>query len=508
MTPLTSTLLTGSTGLVGRFLLAALMRRRLPTLVLVRKQARQRIGNRIDEALAPFETECNLPRPIILEGDLTKPGLGLSSESRDLLKRQRLRILHSAASIRFQAEQPDGEPFLTNVFGTKNLLQEASGWNVEQWHHVSTAYVQCDRSTSRTAMETAVDSSFPSGNDYEQSKIVSEELVSKCPDIGQRTFYRPSIVVGDSQNGYTSTFHGFYAPLQIAAQLARSSGFDWRAGDIFREHLGMKANDSKNLVPVDWVAEAVLTLMENPRAWGGIYHLTHDRPASLRDIQSAILEALVAQFPQRPAANNPVRDQLNPDHFREAMAVYDSYFANDPSFDRTKSASLLMDLPCPAMDLPMLRRLADFALKANFGWPRPSVPYPPSRRLTFAVPRSPALSTNLIGTEIELEIIGRTGLIQEQRSSKIQHSLQRFRRTALGWVRLDDAETLGGMVVGMRLVASEQALDDCLTQKIDPAQLFERGQWLIQGFRPVYWLEIVRDWVQHLTMEPLGLPTD
>ncbi len=111
MTGNLTVLLTGATGLVGRFVLAELLRRQVPTIVLARAQQLRDAHSRIDEALAEFERHTLLPRPIVLEADLCEPGLGLTPEARALLKKHPLRVIHSAASIRFQAASPDGEPY-------------------------------------------------------------------------------------------------------------------------------------------------------------------------------------------------------------------------------------------------------------------------------------------------------------------------------------------------------------------------------------------------------------
>lgn len=486
-------LLTGATGLVGRFLLAGLLRRHIPVVAFVRPQAFRSVRERIDQCLAPFESHCQLPRPIVFEADFAKPGLGLSSDARQWLEKRPIRVLHSAASIRFQAEHPDGEPYATNVRGTQMLIEAAQRWKVEQWHHVSTAYVQCDRYTFQTAYETPVHPQAQAGNDYERSKIRAEEMVSQCEHIGVRTIYRPSIVVGHSQSGYTSTFHGFYAPLQIAAGLARTSGFDARAGDIFRERLGMSSSDSKNLVPVDWLAEAILALMENPRAHGGIYHLTHEKPTRLHSMQTAMLESLEAHFKQRQTAPPVSDDLLNPQLFREQMAVYDSYFQNDPGFDRTQAASFLDGkLSCPEMDKACLRRLSDFALKTNFGWPRPIPRLSPKRRL-HSIASNPTVGKErwIDDCQLELEIIGNSDLTEQSGPVQI------FRRSKLGWERLSrPCPNLSTI----RLLTTEQSLLTCLTAKIEPDLLVEHGRWLIQGVRPANWLAIVSDWVQHLTI--------
>ena len=134
-------LLTGATGLVGRFMLAELLRAGQHTAVIVREKTTASLGARIEEALAVFEENSQFGRPRLLAGDLTQPGLGLSERDREWLKQKRLGVIHCAASIRFNAESADGEPFLSNVAGTKHLLDVLESCNVESFLYVSTAYV-------------------------------------------------------------------------------------------------------------------------------------------------------------------------------------------------------------------------------------------------------------------------------------------------------------------------------------------------------------------------------
>lgn len=510
----TAILLTGATGLVGRFVLAGLLRRRLPTVVLVRRTPHQTAAQRVDECLQPFESSSLLPRPVILEADIAKTGLGLTSEARNWLKHQRIRIVHSAASIRFQADRPQGEPFATNVGGTQSLLEEARHWQVDQWHQISTAYVQCDRTHFQTAYEQPVHSGMPFGNDYERSKILSEELVSQCDHVGEKSIYRPSIVVGDSQSAYTSTYHGFYAPLQIAAGLARTSGFDARAGDVFRQRLGMSVDDTKNLVPVDWLAEAIIQLVMNPKAAGGIYHLTHPNPASLHAMQSAMLDALESHFTQRPAARSESLDQYNSQFFREQMAVYDSYFLNDPPFDRSNASKYLDPLlPCPAMDYRALRRLADFALTNNFGWPRPTPQPPANKRLVLSSLKNPtdrvptdgdptrggAVNDEAPESRLEIEIVGSSSLLPP---TDLVTPVLYFSKYRKGWYQTNahDLQYQNSKVDKVRWLVNQRVLSHCLGEKIDPGRLIEQGECLIQGVCPTNWLAILRDWVQHWTI--------
>ncbi len=530
-------LLTGATGLVGRFLLAGLMRKRIPTVVFVRKSTQRSVHQRIDEALAPFENASLLPRPTVIEADLAKPDLGLDSNHRNWLRQQPLRVLHSAASIRFQADSPTSEPYLTNVQGTTSLLELLKTCQVQEFHHVSTAYVQCDRESYQTAREVPVTIANRGGNDYECSKIQSEQLVRN--QFPNSTIYRPSIVVGDSRSGYSSTFHGFYAPLQIAAQLARIFGFDVRAGDVYREHLGLRHTDSKNFVSVDWVAAAVLELAAQPSAHGGIYHLTNPQPTSLDVMQSAILDALAEHF-----GDGTRRVELpDPLVFREQMSVYESYFLNDPLFDCSSTQRLLADkLPCPELNYETLHRLALWALRANFGWPK--VVPPPKSTWQLATPSSAHLAAHLIDVNsstqqlfpnvafpnnsdvtqvdsspesrlaissqclpnapcgpvrsvlVELMLLGPSGLDSEYNKPQMLWT------AASGWqaiaVHHDSAQL--SECSKLQVMTTEHDFVACVIEKIDPSVLIASGRWTIQTDLSVNWLEIIRDWVQHLTV--------
>ncbi len=68
-------LLTGGTGLVGRFVLAELLRAGKYVVALVRDRASADARLRIEEALAPMEADATLIRPRVVAFDLTQPAL-------------------------------------------------------------------------------------------------------------------------------------------------------------------------------------------------------------------------------------------------------------------------------------------------------------------------------------------------------------------------------------------------------------------------------------------------
>jgi hypothetical protein len=237
---------------------------------------------------------------------------------------------------------------------------------LHQFHYVSTAYVCGDR--TGTIFERDFDRKQKFRNDYEQSKFTSEQLVRNASFLKSATHYRPSIIVGDSETGYTSTYHGFYLPLQLA-HVATTAGL-LQDGAGYMAALGLQGDERKNLVPVNWVSAALIQLLQNPQFHGQTYHLTNPRPVTTTEIERAIVEAI-----GRSMANGTARATTNSsppklDEFRAQMQVYAAYLSDDPEFDRHQTETAIRDLPCPRLDRATLLRLAEYAIANQFGWPR------------------------------------------------------------------------------------------------------------------------------------------
>jgi thioester reductase-like protein len=366
----TGVFLTGATGLLGRYLLRNLMLGGESVSVLARSRndgtsARQRI----DDAIRGFEQELGrtLPRPRILEGDLHTPGLGLNAVDRQWLHKHRPSVLHCAASIKFQSSGPDGEPYRSNVDGTQRLLDFCEALKLRQFHYVSTAYVSGNR--RELILEDDFDRKQAFRNDYEQSKFTAEQSVRGATFLDRPTIYRPSIIVGDSQTGYSSTFHGFYLPLQLA-YVAASAGMVEDVGG-YLEALGLQGSERKNLVPVEWVAAALVQILRSPAWHGRTYHLTNSRPVTTYEIGQTIATAIQESASKIPAGNSAAGFAAsNLDDFRGQMQVYSAYLSDDPEFDRRNTIQAVGHIQCPRLDRDILLRLARFAITRDFGWPR------------------------------------------------------------------------------------------------------------------------------------------
>ncbi|MEN9557003.1 MAG: Linear gramicidin synthase subunit, partial [Planctomycetota bacterium] len=97
------TLITGATGLVGRYLLRDMLLNGHQLAVVVRGSRRTNPATRIEQILQYWEREhqCSLPRPVVLSGDISQPGFGLSAEDREWVQSHCTSIIHSAAILEF-----------------------------------------------------------------------------------------------------------------------------------------------------------------------------------------------------------------------------------------------------------------------------------------------------------------------------------------------------------------------------------------------------------------------
>lgn len=370
-------LLTGATGLLGRYLLRDLTLADVPLAVIVRSSKREPASVRIETAMAHWEKALgrSLVRPVVLEGDIAQPALGLSDTDVAWVAKNCRAIIHSAASLTFHADDKTGEPTRSNLLGTRNMLALCSRAGIHHCHHVSTAYV-CGRRRGRI-LETELDLGQEPSNDYERTKLQSEKDVLTSDAFEQVTVYRPSIIVGDSVTGYTTSYHGFYTPLRLVHSLVTAMSWQQLLTGDFLGRLELAGNERKNLVPVEWVSAAMTALITRPECSGRTYHLANPQPVTAQAMQDAIVEALAElALDQAPANSLALATSDFVAGFREQMKVYQSYWSDDPEFDTANTREALPHLPCPEITPAVMLRLIRYAIGTNFGWPRetPVVP--------------------------------------------------------------------------------------------------------------------------------------
>jgi thioester reductase-like protein len=361
-------LLTGGTGLLGSYLLRDCLGAGLRVAVLARGGKGESARQRVENLLARWEQEEQvlLSRPVVLEGDLTRPGLGLASGSRRWIGENCRGVIHNAARLTFFGASRQGEPWQTNVLGTRSVLDLCEAFGLREFHYVSTAYV-CGRREGRI-LESELNVGQALGNDYERSKLEAEEMVRAATFLDSLTVYRPSVIVGDSRTGYASTFYGYYAMVKLAHTLAGEVVLGSTRSQQVAAALGLTGGECKNFVPVDWVSAVMAFVVGHPGLHGKTYHLTSSRPTPVAMWSRAIQEAVERYSPTADPACQRCRDgRWFEESFRELSKIYQSYWRDDPEFDNTNTREAASQLACPDMNYEVLLRMAAFAIRSDFG---------------------------------------------------------------------------------------------------------------------------------------------
>jgi thioester reductase-like protein len=370
-------LLTGATGLLGRYLIKDLLLAEIPLAVLVRPTRRAAAQQRVEAVMQYWEEKLgrSLSRPVVLEGDISEPDLGLDPRSLRWVSENCDTMLHNAASLTFHSTGPEAEPWRSNVAGTRHVLDVCREAGIEHFHHVSTAYV-CGLRTGRI-LESELDVGQTPSNDYEKSKVAAEKMVRSSDFLKSLTVFRPAIIIGDAVNGYTTTYHGFYAPLQLISTLVSTEPKN-ETGHIFSSgRFELEGFETKNLVPVDWVSAVMAHVVSHPEHHGATYHLTPRQPITMR-LFADVLEQATGWYgvnflgPNAKMENMTEQEQM----FHDLISIYNSYWRDDPTFDSTNTQTAAPHLLCPHVDRSMLLMMAEWAKSVNFGSPRVRITEP------------------------------------------------------------------------------------------------------------------------------------
>jgi nucleoside-diphosphate-sugar epimerase len=368
-------LLTGCTGLIGRYLLRDLLTADVPVVALVRPDTRENGPARLESIVQNWEARLrrSLPRPICLRGDLHQGGLGLAPSDRKWLARGRGAVLHNAGNVTFHNSNGDGEPWRTNVDGTRHLIELAQETGIDEFHYVSTSYVCGDRQDA--IREDQLDAGQGFESDYENSKFNAEKLVHQA-GFRKLNVFRPASVTGDSLSGYTLTYHGIYLFAQFTHLARQRSGA--APGERWHHPLRVfqTGEEKHHLVPVDSVSSAIVEILRQRELPGQTYHLTPLRPCSSAELEAAIARyfgyyGLTFAGPRLPdcGALNEI-ERL----FYDAMVRAEHrYFRGDPTFDCTNTLRACPQWSKVRIDEEYLLRTFDFAVRHRFGRVRPKV---------------------------------------------------------------------------------------------------------------------------------------
>jgi thioester reductase-like protein len=330
-------LLTGATGFVGKEILDRFLDRGRRVFALVRAED--------DDAAAE-----RLPRHARLTavaGDIEQPGLGLADGRAAELADEVTTVVHCAATVSFDLSLEESRR--VNVEGTRHVLDLAQRCKrLERLSYISTAYVAGE--PRRLFQENELDVGQRFRNPYERSKFEAERMLRERADGLPLQILRPSIIVGDSRTGRTSSFNVLYGPLKAFARGAIPA-------------IPARRSSPVDIVPVDYVADRAVELAEGGP--DGTFHLVAGRNATT---VGRLLELTAAQLGRKPPAVLPpvaYRRLLHPWLRRKysgvrRLEVYFPYFSMRVRFDDRRLG------PAPPVE-GYFHRLVDFAQRARWG---------------------------------------------------------------------------------------------------------------------------------------------
>ncbi|MCK5689202.1 SDR family oxidoreductase, partial [Myxococcota bacterium] len=250
-------------------------------------------------------------------------------------------VWHLAAI--YDLSVPQAVAYRVNVQGTRNVLRFCEGLpQLQRLNYISTCYVAGDRTGH--IFEDELDRGQGFKNHYESTKFWAELAVQEYFSSLPITIFRPAIVVGDSKTGETAKGDGPYNALHLLKQLP---------GWLPVPTPGSAAAPV-NLVPVDFLVEAMAQISAQEKSVGKVFHLADPSPISARDVL-----ALTSQCMNK----GPVLGKL-PLRLVEWLVRYESvvslsgigsdslaYYNHEARFDVSNTAAALGDsLHCPRID--------------------------------------------------------------------------------------------------------------------------------------------------------------
>lgn len=280
--------LTGFPGFLGSALVERLLARGETVACLVQETYREQAERRATE-LAGEDWD---DRIALYEGDITEVGLGLGADDRKRLQASVGQVFHLAAVYDLGVEAALAEA--VNVRGTEHVLAFAEGVaDLERFQYVSTCYVGGRHDGVFAEADLDVGQSF--NNHYERTKFLAERRVQERMAEGlPATVYRPAITVGDSRTGETQKYDGPYYVLQWIR----------RQGPVaFVPRFPGADRHTVNVVPRDYVVDAIDALSAMDRSEGTVYQLCDPNPptvAHLLDTFAAATDTRVVGVPAPP----------------------------------------------------------------------------------------------------------------------------------------------------------------------------------------------------------------
>ncbi len=359
--------LTGSTGLLGVFLLVEWLKNSEANVVcLIRGRDEEEARQRITGHLKAYGlwSESWSERLIALAGDVSQQDYGLG-EKRFIDWAERVDLIcHSAGSINM------GHPYAklkaVNVNGVVEALRMASIGSTKPLHFISSiAVFYSDAHPAGKILHETDEPKFDASikGDYGKSKWVADRLVGRAQDRGlPAVIYRPTRIMGHSETGALNDTSEIL-PQLIRCCILMGCYPDW---DL-----------EVTWVPVDYVSRTVFSLSRKSDVWGKSVHLFNPYPIHWLKLMAYFsrhgydLKCTTYDQWRREVRNRAGQGMPDREFFAGILLAFTGLhylFHTRPRFDNGELLKLFSadDFRCPAIDQDMVKSYIGYWQKTGF----------------------------------------------------------------------------------------------------------------------------------------------
>ena len=264
---------TGATGFIGRHLIERLLARKGAVIhVLVRRDSQKKL----DAMIALHGWDAKRIAPVV--GDLARPRLGLSAAQVKALAGKVKHFFHLAAIYDIKADAASQQE--VNVEGTRHAIELAAALKAGCFHHVSS--IAAAGLYPGVFREDMFDEAEGLDDPYLRTKHESEGIVRRECAVPFR-IYRPAIVIGDSKTGEIDKIDGPYYLFTLIKRM-RQLLPPWMPT------IGIEGGRI-NVVPVDYVADALDHIAHKKGLDGGCFHLVDPEPMRFGELINTFCRA-------------------------------------------------------------------------------------------------------------------------------------------------------------------------------------------------------------------------
>jgi nucleoside-diphosphate-sugar epimerase len=288
----------------------------------------------------------------LLSGDITEPNLGLSAGDLETTLGELTIVFHLAAMYDLAVARDLA--YRVNVIGTRNVNDFARRVHgLRHYHYVSTCYVAGKRTGRILETELHHDAGFR--NYYEETKYLAEMEVEALKPELPVTIHRPAVVCGDSRSGETAKYDGIYYLIRYLLKWPSVLS----AFNIGNSQVAL------NLVPVDFVVEAMSVLAREPIAVGKTIQLADPEPLTTRELFNSIARSIGGRQSRvtipAPLVHTSLMLPLAP-RISDLPHAAVPYFFLKQTYDTTEATTLLNPhgISCPPFN-SYVDKIVEFA---------------------------------------------------------------------------------------------------------------------------------------------------